>query len=90
MCFYVLISDSQLKHFMKMIHEFNEDETKSKKLYEIQFSEHVLNVFERPSNPKVYCIERKRIKSVSNQWLAEQVIKSSFGAKIVEFVPREN
>ncbi|MBK82262.1 MAG: hypothetical protein CMD81_08135 [Gammaproteobacteria bacterium] len=90
MYFYLLLSSEQRERLEALIRTFEQEHFKEKSLYEVDFSMHRLKVFERQSRKNTYCVDRKVLKGLKDAWLAEQVIKSSFGSKTVEFVPKES
>ena len=90
MYFYLLLSNEQREHLESLIKTFEQEHFKEKNLYEVTFSMYRLKVFERQSQKNTYCVDRKVLRGLKDSWLAEQVIKSSFGSKTVEFVPKES
>lgn len=86
---YFLMSPEQRKELELLLEKFNQDTSNNKRLYEVSITPHILKSFQSQSLTNVICVERKVLKKVKDSWLAEQVIKNSFGSKLVELVPKE-
>ena len=82
---YCALSPSQIEALKVMISEFLQEPTKHKKLYEITCTEHDIDLFQRNSDPNIYCVRSSCLYHVQNIKMAKEALSSSFGTRVIEF-----
>lgn len=87
MIMYFAMTQSQYRQLTQLLNQFHQDTSKQKRLYEVHLSSFDLVAFERPSNPRTYCLNRSLLESLVDPKKAQQVIQGAFGHHSVEFVP---